>query len=139
MAENASAKHEQGKGNEKLKSDSKWNLKTTDKYEISLKWFNKKNLAETRVLLVRLGAYIQTLNLCNEPQQITHGWLHNEPHGVKAITEKGGGSSLKAMRLYFFPHKQERLLYLLIIGDKNSQKNDIKYCNEIVTKNLLIK
>jgi len=119
--------------NEPMKQNG-WKLKTTEKYDSKLKWFCKKHPNEARAVLERLEAYFKTLNECNEPQQVTGAWIHPEPHGVKAITEKGKGGALKATRLYMFPHKKELILLLPTIGDKNSQKEDIKYCSDIVQK-----
>jgi hypothetical protein len=116
-----------------------WEFVFTEKYGIKLKWYVKKHPNETKALIDRLDTYIKTLNICNEPQQIKPGWLHNEPHGVKAITENGKGGSLKAARLYFFPNKEERTIELLTIGDKNTQSDDIKFCNDYMTKRNNIK
>jgi hypothetical protein len=47
---------------------------------------------------------------------------------------KGGKRKVKLQqtRLYVYPDIQDKSLYLLAIGDKNSQKKDIQFCIDTV-------
>jgi len=107
-----------------------WIIGTTDKYERCLKKFAKKRPNELAAVLNNLDTYFNTLQLLDHPLQIKAGFIHHEPKCIKAIDQKGGGKKvkLKETRLYIFPNCENKILHLLIIGDKTSQEEDIKYC-----------
>lgn len=102
----------------------------------------KKHRRELKNLLVNLQFYIDALNAGATPSQIQRGFLHPEPHGVLAIDQRGDGKGLKEFRLYIYPDVGQQKLYLLALGDKNTQKSDIASCTQWVlgfreqTKNL---
>lgn len=58
--------------------------------------------------------------------------MHPEPRGVIAIDQKGGGKGLKETRLYIFLNKIPQIVHLVTLGDKSTQKADIKYATEFV-------
>ena len=60
------------------------------------------------------------------------GFVHDEPKGIKAIDQKGAGAGVKQTRLYTFPDNTTNTVHLIIVGDKNSQKADIKYASDFV-------
>ncbi|NTU73937.1 hypothetical protein HGB07_07325, partial [Candidatus Roizmanbacteria bacterium] len=64
------------------------------------------------------------------------GFIHHEPNGVKAIDQKGaikkGMGKPKEARLYTFPDTDAYILYLITVGDKNSQTTDIRDCTQFV-------
>jgi hypothetical protein len=66
------------------------------------------------------------------------GFIHDEPDGIKAIDQKGGGQKMKLQqtRLYVYPDITNRILYLLTIGDKGTQRDDINLCREFVRKEI---
>ena len=70
------------------------------------------------------------------PQQITAGFIHQEPGGVKAIDQKGPrkgiGGTPKEGRLYVFPEEESKTLHLITIGDKNSQQKDLADCRKFM-------
>ncbi len=110
-----------------------WEIIPYDQYQRSHKKYVKKNSNVLTALLNNLDTFIELLNSNIPLIQIRFGWLHSEPKGVLAITEKGGhGKALKASRLYCYPDKINKILYLITIGDKNSQKNDIKLCTQFI-------
>ena len=111
-----------------------WILSVTEKFEITNKWYEKKQPNELKAVLANLDMYVSTLNTVDNPLQIKAGFIHPEPHGVIAIDQKGGKQKvkLKQTRLYLFPEVEKKAVHLLIIGDKNSQAADIKYCNEFI-------
>jgi putative component of toxin-antitoxin plasmid stabilization module len=65
-----------------------------------------------------------------------YGFVHPEPIGIIAVDQKGGGAGLKTCRLYLYPKKETQTIYLLTIGDKATQKNDIPRCKKLL-KNIL--
>ena len=111
-----------------------WTTETTDKYERSYKKYARKRPNELKVVLDNLDTYFRTLVKLGNPLQIKAGFIHHEPKGIKAIDQKGGGQKvkLKQTRLYIYPNLENKILYLLIIGDKTSQRDDLKYCLEFV-------
>jgi hypothetical protein len=60
--------------------------------------------------------------------------MHHEPLGVVAIDQKGGGKSLAQTRLYVYPDTETETLYVITLGDKGSQKDDIATCRAFVNE-----
>ena len=85
----------------------------------------KKYRRELKNLLVNLQIYLDALNAGATPLQIQRGFIHQEPHGILAIDQRGEGKGLKEFRLYIYPDSGQQKLYLLALGDKNTQKSDI--------------
>jgi hypothetical protein len=115
-----------------------WTLETTDVYLRRHKYYEKKHPHELAAMIGNLDAYFETLNKVNNPLQVKAGFIHNEPDGIKGIDQKGGGQKvkLKQTRLYVFPNSSDKTLYLLTIGDKSSQRDDINFCREYVRKEI---
>ena len=111
-----------------------WELQTTDEYERSLKWYAKKRPRELRAVLDNLDTYLQALRAGAKPQHKAFGFQHAEQQGVWAIDQKGGGPSLAQTRLYVYPDSTAETLYLIALGDKGSQQENIKTCNRFVTE-----
>ncbi|MGR3218435.1 MAG: hypothetical protein ACUZ8H_01275 [Candidatus Anammoxibacter sp.] len=109
-----------------------WNLSPTDLYEKKYKRYEKKHPLELHSMIVNLATYHQTLESLGTPQNINANYIHREPKGVKAILQRG--SQLRATRLYVYPDIKTSNLYLITIGDKGTQKDDIKYCKDFVKK-----
>ena len=59
------------------------------------------------------------------------GWVHAEGKGVLAV-DQGTRAGLAAMRLYLWLDEEERIVWLLRIGDKSTQYADIAYCHSWV-------
>ncbi|MFH1863304.1 MAG: hypothetical protein ABIJ85_00115 [bacterium] len=111
-----------------------WNLEPNTKYIGNHKNFEKKSPNELKSMESNLDKYFAALNEVDNPLQVKAGFIHDEPDGIKAIDQKGGGQKVKLRqtRLYVFPHIETKTLYLLAIGDKNNQKDDIKRCRDFV-------
>jgi len=109
-----------------------WNIQQSEVFERRLKRWAKKHPHELQATLDNLDTYIEHLNEGLPPQLIQIGFIHHEPHGVKAIDQKGGGPNLAQTRLYIFPEEANRTLNLITLGDKGSQKADIKDCTEFI-------
>ena len=79
-----------------------------------------------------LQRFVSQLKYAKNSRCIEAGYIHHEPHGVKALDQKAGGSSLQETRLYLFPEEQKKILYLITIGNKNDQQDDIKLATRFV-------
>lgn len=110
-----------------------WAIAATDEYEGRQKRFEKKHPRELQAVLDNLDTYFQSLEAGVNPLQIKHGFLHTEAMGVVAIDQKGGGKALAQTRLYVYPDTDTETLYLITLGDKPSQKEDIKSCKVFMT------
>ncbi|CAN5165080.1 hypothetical protein BH10PLA2_BH10PLA2_39390 [soil metagenome] len=69
-----------------------------------------------------------------KPAQIVRGYIHSEPLGVKAFDQSGPGPNKKAIRLYAFPDEESEVFHLITLGDKTTQKFDIRQCVAIATE-----
>lgn len=58
------------------------------------------------------------------------GYLHNEKHGMYAIGQTGVAHA-KETRLYIYPDSIRKVIHVLLIGDKDSQANDIERAHEL--------
>src|SRR4051812_24411137 len=109
-----------------------WELVSTDEYERRHKRYVKDHPRELKAVLGNLDTYFESLKAGVKPLQIKHGFMHNEPLGVVAIDQKGGGKSLAQTRLYVYPDAESQKLFVLTLGDKRSQKADIELCRTFV-------
>lgn len=117
-----------------LKNVAQWRLEVCEPYLARRKKYEKKRSAELAAVHEQLQTYFTSLTLCGEPQQVVAGWIHSEPAGIKALTEKAKGrkGSLRATRLYVYPRKKNRTLYVLHLGSKDTQSADIQECRKVV-------
>jgi hypothetical protein len=110
-----------------------WKLELTDEYERRHKRYAKNHPRELQAVLDNLDTYFKSLEAGVNPLQIKHGFLHNEPLGVVAIDQKGGGKNLAQTRLYVYPDTETEVLHVITLGDKRSQKKeDIPTCRVFV-------
>jgi len=109
-----------------------WSMEVTTQYEHAAKWYAKKRPVELGAVLRNLSRYIEQLNIARNMVIVEAGYIHHEPHGVVAIDQKGSGKSLQETRLYTYPDMGQKVLYLITIGNKDEQPNDIAVCNEFV-------
>ena len=58
--------------------------------------------------------------------QIRFGPLRYESDGIFRLSQQGGGKGLAQVRLYFAIDEAEKILYLLYLGTKTQQFQDIK-------------
>ncbi|MFN0052429.1 MAG: hypothetical protein ACKV0T_09560 [Planctomycetales bacterium] len=106
-----------------------WTVRWCEDAQKRMRKFGKKWRHE----LVNVGNNLTTLLTALEkgakPEQLKLlGFVRSEPLGILAIDESGPGkgSKMKAMRLYVFPHMEQRHLYAMILGDKSTQSDDIR-------------
>ena len=110
-----------------------WKLVLTDEYERRHKRYEKDHPRELQAVLDNLDTYFKSLEAGIKPLQIRHGFMHNEPLGVVAIDQKGGGKSLAQTRLYVYPDTEAEILFIITLGDKRSQKNDLETCRSFIS------
>jgi hypothetical protein len=66
---------------------------------------------------------------------VVAGYIHDEGKGIRAIDQRGGAKGkLRQTRLYLYPDVDSKVLYLVTIGDKNSQKADVKLSADFVVQ-----
>jgi hypothetical protein len=109
-----------------------WTLSPQADFERRRKRYEKKRRRELVAVLGNLDRFFKALLAGTRPYHVKGGFVHYEPHGVIALTEQGGGGSLQATRLYTYPSESEEVLYLITLGDKQTQPADIKYCSQFV-------
>lgn len=110
-----------------------WQIVPTEEYEDAFAKYNKDRPNELASVVANLAKYQETLKLLGHPQQITGKYVHREPKGVKALDESGSGfNNLQVTRLYIYPDAKTKIIHLLIIGSKKSQKKDVKFCEKFV-------
>ena len=109
-----------------------WTLVKTDEYERRHKRFEKKRPRELAAVLDNLDTFFTALKAGAKPQQIRLGCIHAEPHGVLALDQKGGGKNLAQTRLYIYPDSDSEVVYVITLGGKDTQAEDIKLCGEFV-------
>ena len=109
-----------------------WELEPTPEYTRKLKKWPKKYRRELTAMLDNLDTFLQALNLGAKPQQAKFGFIHTEPLGVLAIDQRGAGAGTKATRLYVYPDEGTETVHTITLGDKDSQRTDIKISVELV-------
>lgn len=107
-----------------------WQIRTTTGWEKDHKHYGKKHPNELAGVLRNLQRYLALLNISKNSKSVQAGYLHPEPGGVLAIDQRGLASNLQETRLYSFADDEKKLVYLLKIGDKDSQHSDIEYCKD---------
>lgn len=109
-----------------------WSLEPHADFEKKLKLFEKKHRQELKNVLDNLDTFLKALQAGAKPQQVKRGFIHPEPRGVLAFDQKGEGKHLKATRLYAYPDEDTCTIHVITIGDKASQKEDIKLASGFV-------
>ena len=109
-----------------------WQLARSDTYERRFKRFSKDYPRELAAAVEHTETYFESLHRGANPLNLKFGWLHNEGRGLYAADQKGGGKGLAQIRLYFYPEVESETLWLLTIGDKSSQRQDIQDCRDMV-------
>ncbi len=96
------------------------------------KWYSKKRPKELAAVLRNLERYLELLNGARNARAISAGFLHFEPGGVVAIDQKGV-PGLQETRLYTYAHQPTQTLYLITVGNKQQQSNDIKFSKDFAS------
>ena len=112
-----------------------WEVEPTTRWSKDQRFYAKKRPSELAAVLHNLERYLEQITAAPNPKVVQGGYLHPEPGGVVAIDQKGGGGNLQQTRLYTYAYAERNVLYLIAIGDKQSQPADIQFCSKFV-KNL---
>ena len=104
-----------------------WELQTTTKFDADAKCYAKKRPFELAAVLSNLDRYVEMLEKSQNSRCVQAGFLHPEPGGVLAIDQKGRKEKLQQTRLYTFASDKQKIVYLIAIGNKQSQANDIQF------------
>lgn len=109
-----------------------WGIEKYTGFESRYKKFVKKHESEASAALSNLQTYVDVLNETNNVQIANQQpFVHKEPDGIVAIDQRGvkierKKGKLKATRLYVYAAVVNQTVYLLGIGDKDSQKQDLE-------------
>lgn len=112
-----------------------WSIAPTTQWEKDRKFYDKKHSRELDAVLNNLNRYLPLLNCAPNAKSVVAGYLHPEPGGVVAIDQKAGGPNLQETRMYTYPDEAEKVLYLITIGNKNEQHDDIQFSKGFVADN----
>jgi hypothetical protein len=108
-----------------------WGILKTDHYPRRYKRYDKKKKKELAAVLNNLDIFLKSLHSGKKPKPLIYGFLHGEPSDVIAI-DQTGGTKLAEIRLYVYPDAETETLYLLTLGDKSTQSDDIQDCKAFV-------
>ncbi len=117
-----------------------WELEKAEGFENCYKKFSKKHGAEANAVMANLETFHCVLNETNNVQRAKQqNFVRKEPDGIIALDSRGAprekrGTKLKVTRLYIYAIEVNSTLYLLRIGDKDSQAQDLKTCKNMVKK-----
>ena len=97
--------------------------------DFSPRWsrFLKKHEHEASAMIKNLDKYFKSLSTGTNPMQITGGFIHSEPKGIKALDQKGCLVMKPTQtRLYVFPEVERSILHVITVGTKTDQRSDIR-------------
>lgn len=110
-----------------------WSLAYSTQWPRDLKHYEKKRPRELAAVLRNLKRYLDLLNVSPNAKAAQAGFLHHEPVGVVALDQKGGGTGLQETRLYTFADDKTQTLWLITVGNKDDQPDDIQFSRKFVT------
>lgn len=117
-----------------------WAPEKADGFDNNYKKFVRKHKAEANAVMANLATALAVLNETNNIQTVRElNFARKESAGIIAFDSRGAkckrsGTKLKATRLYVYAVEIESKLYVLRIGDKDSQPQDLKTCQQVVRK-----
>jgi len=114
-----------------------WTLSFCDDFENRKKDFQIRWRAEMMAIGQNLQTLLTALEEGTRPEQLKLlRFVRSEPMGILAISEKGTQKKgkPKVLRLYVFPEESNERLYVMSIGDKERQSEDIKRCKHFVAQ-----
>lgn len=115
-----------------------WEIVPFDGFAHQFKKFSRKHEDEASAAMSNLQTYVDLLNVTgNVLLANQESFVHSEPDGMVAIDQRGTKierkrGKLKATRLYVYAALINTTVYLLGIGDKDAQRQDIETCRKKV-------
>jgi hypothetical protein len=107
-----------------------WETDSTEEFDRRVRRFTKNHPRELQAVLTNLHRLQKALDEGANPQNLPLGFIHREARGVLAIDQKGGGSNLAQTRLYVYLDPDSETIHLITLGDKSSQKDDVKFSSQ---------
>ena len=95
------------------------------------KKYGNKHRKEYLSCFANLDMFIGFLNMEIKPSLATFGFMHHEGGGLYAIAQTKVRSP-KETRLYIYCNETTETVFILGIGDKDSQRNDIREAKGLV-------
>lgn len=110
-----------------------WETEPTTQWPKDVKHYEKKHPNELAAVLRNLKRFLALLEIAPNCKAVQAGFLHNEPKGIVAVDQKGGGGNLQETRLYTYPHetKSKKCFTLLQSGIKMNNQ-PIYSCQRIL-------
>jgi len=108
-----------------------WSLNYEHAVQSGFSRYEKKHQREYDACFVNLHKVMTILNGGNKFGSFNVGFLRSEHGGVYRIGESGVPGA-KATRLYIYPDAGHEVIYVLKIGSKDGQSEDINEAKEIV-------
>lgn len=105
----------------------------SDRFRSRRRSYNRKHKDEMKAVRKNLHSTLELHGELSLPfRQIKFGPLKYEPRsgGVFRLFQQGGGEGLKEFRLYFGVDEAKKIIYLLCLGTKTRQSQDIEYCKK---------
>lgn len=104
-----------------------WKLIPQDLFVQTVKRVQKRRPDELNAVMSNLKRFKDRLDAGERPGTFVTSYLHPEPMGILAIDQRIGKKSrnFAELRLYILPVVETEKIYLLVVGDKESQKADI--------------
>lgn len=114
-------------------TDKEWEFNDDHATRSKFKKFNKAHPKEFVSLFANLDTIQRYLNLGLNISTFKLGFFRSEGDGVYRISQTSIPSAHES-RLYVYLCAQDRTIYILGIGDKPSQKADIKAAKTLARK-----
>lgn len=111
-----------------------WQTEPTTQWQKDVRFYEKNRPNELAAVLRNLERYVNQLKNAPNSRSVVAGYLHNEPMGIVAIDQKGGGRNLQETRLYSYADDAKQVVYLITIGNKDTQTADIAMSKEFVNE-----
>jgi hypothetical protein len=111
-----------------------WTITPTDQFERDSRHYTKKRPRELGAVLNNLKRYHELLGAAKNSKSVQAGFLHAEQAGVVAVDQKGGGVGLQETRLYTYAEDDKQILWMITLGNKSSQPDDVNFSREFVER-----
>ncbi|MBV8212254.1 MAG: hypothetical protein JOZ08_03405 [Verrucomicrobia bacterium] len=112
--------------------EESWYEEPTDLYLRRKAEFQAKRPLQLAAVLRNLARYRRMLDEQPIARLVSAGFIHPEKRGVVALTQQGFKPQQPPTRLYLYPAQNSKTVYLITIGDKYTQREDIQDCYRFI-------
>lgn len=112
-------------------------IEPVEGFNEKLKSFRKRYPREVSVLFHNLKRYIKAIEGLSDIKSFRAGYLHPEGNGIVAIGQSSADKRLGVLaetRLYIHVRIRNDTVFLLTIGNKQSQQQDIQTSKKHITE-----